>query len=210
MSIDEIVAKIIAVSKSPLPEMAANAASQFEQTSEPAQHVVLTGGEPMLPRGVTELCSAIKDSDFHITIETAGTIERDLACDLMSISPKLANSTPTTEHVGAKRAGEWSTKHERTRHRPDVVNSLIREREYQIKFVVEKENDLEEIELYLDQLHLDNAQPVDRRRVLLMPEGIDSKTLQRRTDWLKPLCESKGFLFCPRLHIQWYGNRRAT
>ena len=37
----------------------------------------------------------------HITIETAGTLYLPVECNLMSISPKLANSAPPAERDGA-------------------------------------------------------------------------------------------------------------
>lgn len=60
-------------------------------------HIVLTGGEPMLFDPVEELASALRERGHTITIETAGTVFRELPCDLMSISPKLSNSTPGPE-----------------------------------------------------------------------------------------------------------------
>ena len=65
--------------------------------------------------------------------------------------------------------------------------------------------DLDEIEAYLADVG-----EVDRSKVLLMPEGIDAGTLQHRAEWLEPLCADRGFMFCPRQHIFWYGNKRAT
>ena len=38
-----------------------------------AAHVVVTGGEPMIADGV-DASSTRKDSDLHVTIETAGTV----------------------------------------------------------------------------------------------------------------------------------------
>ena len=118
----------------------------------------------------------------------------------MSISPKLSNSTPSVE-----RAGQWAAKHEATRHRPDVVASLIARHDYQLKLVVADESDLVEIESLLTQVG-----EVDRSKVLLMPEGIDSTTLRQRAIWLEPVCAERGFTFCAREHIFWYGNKRAT
>ena len=60
-----------------------------------ASHVVLTGGEPMIMPEIGELCSALKGMGRHITIETAATVFKPVAHDLASLSPKLANSTPT-------------------------------------------------------------------------------------------------------------------
>ncbi len=164
------------------------------------RHAVITGGEPMLPREINSLCGEFRNAGFHITIETAGTIYRELECDLMSISPKLSNSDPQRS-----RAGEWETRHRQARHRPDVVQKLIGQYSYQLKFVVDTPSDLEEILQYLDQVP-----NVDRDRVLLMPQGVELRELQERSQWLMPICQEHGFLFCPRRHIEWFGNRRGT
>ena len=58
-------------------------------------HVVLTGGEPLLFSELIPLCGGLRTRGRHITIETAGTLYLPLECDLLSISPKLANSTPS-------------------------------------------------------------------------------------------------------------------
>lgn len=197
MSVSEIVQTVTECAAQRLPQRADGVEEAQRETVE---HVVLTGGEPMLAKEVEFLCDALSQRDFHITIETAGTLDRQLPCDLMSISPKLSNSTPSTE-----RAGRWAQKHEATRHRPDVVAALIKRHDYQLKFVVAVENDLLEIETFLTEVG-----EVDHRKVLLMPEGIDATTLAQRATWLEPLCAERGFSFCPRQHIFWYGNKRAT
>jgi 7-carboxy-7-deazaguanine synthase len=165
-----------------------------------ATHVVLTGGEPMLPREIQPLCRRLKASGFHLTIETAGTLFRSLPCDLMSISPKFPNSTPTLD-----RAGEWQAKHEVARFQPAIVQRLIRRYDYQLKFVVDRPDDLTDIRDYLSIVIPDS--PI---RVMLMPQGVDIETLTEKEKWLKPICDAEGFTFCPRRHIEWYGNRRGT
>ena len=164
------------------------------------QHVVITGGEPMLAPEIESLTQELAHHRLHLTIETAGTIFREVACDLMSISPKLSNSTPSVE-----RAGDWSRRHELNRIQTDVLQQMIQRFPYQLKFVVADRNDLEEIEQLLKQIG-----QVERDRVLLMPEGIDPAVLKIREEWLRPLAQSLGFVFCPRRHIEWYGNRRGT
>jgi 7-carboxy-7-deazaguanine synthase len=163
-------------------------------------HVVITGGEPMLPNEINELCQKIRATNFHITIETAGTLFRRLECDLMSVSPKLSNSDPDRS-----RAGEWKARHQQSRHRPKVVRQLIEQYEYQLKFVVGTPSDLDEILNFLQQVEVQ-----DHSRVMLMPQGVDSRVLQQRAQWLVPLCEQLGFTFCPRKHIEWFGNKRGT
>ncbi len=176
-----------------------------EDDGNPVRHVVLTGGEPMLARGIESLCRQLAQGGFHVTIETAGTLERNLHCDLMSISPKLSNSTPSLE-----RAGQWAQRHEQTRYRPEVTAALIGRHDYQLKFVVEAESDLKEIEKYIEDVTSAGSVAVDRSKVLLMPEGIEPGTLEQRALWLEPLCQERGFSWCPRMHILWYGNRRGT
>src|SRR6187200_2994096 len=58
-----------------------------------ARHVVVTGGEPMIEPEMVALTERLREAGQHITVETAGTVFKPVQCDLMSISPKLANST---------------------------------------------------------------------------------------------------------------------
>ncbi|MEZ5430870.1 MAG: hypothetical protein R3F31_06745 [Verrucomicrobiales bacterium] len=54
------------------------------------RHVVLTGGEPMVARGIHDLAQAFRERDWHITIETAGTKRPDgIACDLASAQSQV-------------------------------------------------------------------------------------------------------------------------
>src|SRR5215831_18622011 len=62
-----------------------------EVDAHPARHVVVTGGEPMIAPDILALTQRLRARNLHITIETAGTVFEPVACDLMSISPKLAN-----------------------------------------------------------------------------------------------------------------------
>ena len=76
-----------------------------EARAHPARYAVVTGGEPMIAPEVLPLTARLRGAGFHITIETAGTVFRPVACDLMSISPKLANSTPEGSSACAE---SWS------------------------------------------------------------------------------------------------------
>ena len=164
-------------------------------------HVVLTGGEPMIAPDLHQLATVLKKRHKHITIETAGTIlPNGIPCDLASISPKLSNSTPPPERDSA-----WTKKHEATRLQPEVISEWIRKYPFQLKFVVSSENDLVEIKNLLSLLP-----PVPSDNILLMPEGIDVKTLATRSPWLVDICKRQGFRFCPRLHIELFGHTRGT
>ena len=163
------------------------------------QYVVLAGGEPMLFSEIVPLCQRLHSMDKHITIETAGTLSLPLECDLMSISPKLSNSTPVDT---TKR---WIRRHEDTRHAPEVIDYLVSRYPYQMKFVVGKPCDGEEVLSYLEQ-----APHIDRNRVMLMPEGFSLGQLTCVEHWLKPFCAEHDLIFCPRRQIEWYGSMRGT
>jgi len=160
----------------------------------PARHAVVTGGEPMIAPGIVELTERLRARGLHITIETAGTVFAPVACDLMSISPKLANSTPE---------GSWATQHDRLRFQPDILRQLMSAHDYQLKFVVAQPGDLSEIQPMLDRLGADHG------KVILMPEGVDVSVLRERGLWLAEVAKREGFRFSPRLHVDLWGNRRG-
>jgi len=160
-----------------------------------ARHVVVTGGEPMIAPQIAELTALLRARRLHITIETAGTVYQDVACDLMSVSPKLAHSTPP---------GAWAAAHERLRIQPAALKSLLDSFDYQLKFVVAAPADLGEIHSLVDQL------AADRAKVILMPQGVDPAALRERGAWLAEICKREGFRFSPRLHVELYGNIRGV
>ncbi|MDH3719617.1 MAG: 7-carboxy-7-deazaguanine synthase QueE [Planctomycetota bacterium] len=164
------------------------------------RYVVLTGGEPMLQAELIPLAQRLQSAQRHITVETAGTLYLPVACDLMSISPKLSNSTPSPQRDAA-----WSRRHEATRHQPEVMRRLLAEYPYQVKFVVDSRADCDEIHAYLAQFP-----EIATDRVMLMPQGTDAATLERTGSWLESYCRREGWHFCPRQQIHWFGLVRGT
>lgn len=161
-----------------------------------ASHVVVTGGEPMIAPGIDELTHRLSQ---HVTIETAGTVDASVRCDLMSISPKLAHSTPHQRD-----GGRWAQQHERLRYQPEVLKRLIQLYPYQLKFVLADPGDLAQVRAIVEETG------AARSRVLLMPEGVDAGSLAERGRWLAEICKREGFRFTPRLHIELWGNRRGV
>jgi 7-carboxy-7-deazaguanine synthase len=165
-----------------------------------SEHVVMTGGEPMLFAELIPLCDRLRAIGRHITIETAGTLYLPVLCDLMSISPKFASSAPSAEEHS-----HWHRRHERERHRPDVIRQLIGQYDYQVKFVIDSRHDLAAVTSYLSEFP-----EISRDRVLLMPQGTDQEELVERGSWLRDYCQAEGFVFCPRKQIEWFGLVRGT
>ena len=118
----------------------------------------------------------------------------------MSISPKLAASGPDPQQFP-----HWSRRHARQRFQPEVLAQLTADYDYQLKFVVDQPAEIAEVEAFLThfpELRTD--------RVLLMPQGTTPETLQEKAHWLEPLCHERGWTYCPRRQIEWFGPIRGT
>ena len=170
-------------------------------TAFPSEHCVLTGGEPMVAKGIHDLAARLKTLGKHITVESAATIPPNgIACDLASLSPKLRNSTPSSLGDG------WANRHDETRLQPEIIQQWIDACHFQLKFVVASEQDIDEIDALLAGLN----RQFPPSKVLLMPQGINEEALRDRANWLIELCKRRGFRYCSRLHIHLFGNTRGT
>ena len=184
----------------------------------PTKYIVITGGEPMVCPNLSLLCKSLKK--YHITIETAGIkFIAGLKCDLMSISPKLSNAyfKPSDKKLYLK---------------IDELQKLTNNYEYQLKFVIEKANDIKEVNQILKkitaravganlrvrpgQTHRSapttqptNSKKADNSRVLLMPQAINLSEYIKRSLPVAELCKKYGFAFSPRLQISLWENKRG-
>lgn len=166
--------------------------------SHPEPHVVLTGGEPLLQPDIVPLSWALRDAGRFVTVETAGTVFRAMHADLMSISPKLSNSRPSTPT-------RWRERHRLIQENHLALRQLLQLGDYQLKFVVDQPNDLVEIVAYLQRFP-----KVRPESVWLMPQGITAEELAARLEWITPWADERGFAVSPRRHIELYGHRRGT
>lgn len=166
----------------------------------PTRFAVVTGGEPLLSPDIIELTKKLKQKKYHVTIETDATIFKRVACDLVSMSPKLANSTPWK-----KEGGKFAPMHENHRLNLAVIQKFINLYDYQLKFVVEKKKDFEEIEGILKRLK--GTTPA---KILLMAQARTKRELREKAPWIAALCKAHDFRYTPRLQIELYGNRRGT
>lgn len=176
-------------------DMTIDAIVEKVRSYSPVRYVVLTGGEPMIAPGIVELSQRLRALGMHITIETAGTVFAPVACDLMSISPKLGNSTPE---------GTFRAQHERLRLQPEVLRKLTAAYDYQLKFVIARDFDLAEAKIVAEMV---DAPP---EKILLMPEGVTEEAMRERGVRVAELCKQTGYRFSPRLHVHLYGNKRGT
>lgn len=161
-----------------------------------ASHVVITGGEPMIAAQIDELTQRLHQ---HVTIETAGTVDTPVRCDLMSISPKLANSIPHDRD-----GGRWAQQHDRLRYQPEILKRLTQFYPYQLKFVIVDPSDLAQVRSIVEEIG------AAKNRVILMAEGVDAATLSERGRWLAEISKREGYRYTPRLHVDLWGNRRGV
>jgi len=174
-----------------------------EVEKHPTHHVVLTGGEPMIAKGIHELARQLREQGKHITIETAGTISPDgIACDLASISPKLANSTPQAGSIEPT----WIERHEQTRKQLKVLQGWVSSYDFQLKFVLSSHLEIQEIEDLVKTIGVS----IPNWKVQLMPEGVDSLKLEKTRSVLVDICRKKGYRLTDRLHVHLFGNTRGT
>ncbi len=159
-------------------------------------NVVITGGEPMHCPDLQEFTAKLASPNRHITIETAGIVfVPNLKCQLMSISPKLASSTPDDPEISAI--------HEKLRLNMPALRDLMACYEYQLKFVVDRSSDLDEIKAVLAQLPRAPAS-----KVLLMPQARIKEDLLINAPLVAELCKATGFTFSHRMHVLlWNGQR---
>ena len=158
----------------------------------------------MIAKGIHDLAKKLKHLGYHITIETAGTVDPDgILCDLASLSPKLNNSTPDPEQFGEA----WVARHENTRANPQVLDAWFNKYNYQIKYVVSTLEDCEVLDAMYELIYQER---IPKSKIMLMPEGITPEDLKPKQEWLIAFCKEFGYRYCNRLHIDLFGNTRAT
>ncbi|MFC6717690.1 7-carboxy-7-deazaguanine synthase QueE [Natrialbaceae archaeon GCM10025810] len=189
------------------------------ESHEEADHVVLTGGEPLLHEASVHLLERLDERGYHVTVETNGTIHRDAPIDLASISPKLESSTPTPERdpMGAgadddarDRSGEWEARHEAARIDLEALSRLVEDYDFQLKFVVTDADDMPEILDLLADLRDAASARIRDDDVLLMPEGATRERLAETRTRVADLAMEHGFRYTPRLHVDLWNDAPET
>jgi 7-carboxy-7-deazaguanine synthase len=186
---DELVDKMTAL----LPH------GNWQQPNGNPVHLVITGGEPLLgwQRAYPELLDKLAEKGLrHITFETNGT--QDLSADFrrylnnwfgeitFSVSPKLSVSGERWEDA----------------IKPDVVWDYETHGVTYLKFVVERQEDFDELDRAVDEYRLRGfAGPV-----FVMPVGgvvsvYDGNRINVADEALR-----RGYWYSPRLHVDIWGN----
>jgi organic radical activating enzyme len=156
------------------------------------RHLVVTGGEPLLQQtALAPLMLSLKRKGFYCEVETNGTLapSQDMmeAVSQWNVSPKLGNS-------GVDRS------------RREVPRAIAAFRDLDnayFKFVIAEADDVEEASSLVDR------HDIPAGRVILMPEGVTAKSIEKRSKWVAKACTERGFRFSTRLHILLWGDERG-
>ena len=195
-----------------------------------ADHVVLTGGEPLVHDESLSLINRLSDRGYHITVETNGTIAPppETPIDLASVSPKLASSTPTPERppagggddaVGtddeavdgdAAAVDDWQQRHEANRIDHEALAALVDRFGFQLKFVLTGREDLPEIEDLIEELRARTESEIADPDVLLMPEGQTREQLAETRREVAEVAVESGYRYTPRLHVDLWNDAPET
>ena len=195
---------------------------EFEQHPK-VEHLVITGGEPMLYKtGVDLLVDEIKirfpERSIYVTMETNGTVEPDpfTRVDFFSISPKLKTALPVPGKVyrcpdGSTQVFDADEVHrlDLIRFNPKAIEEMIHLRLFQLKFVYSGPESVQDIDHCLNTLK-DRGVLVIPQDVWIMPEGITNELLTRNAQEAAKVCIDRGWILCDRLHIHIWGDKRGV
>jgi len=176
------------------------------------RHLVITGGEPLLPKYQKFWAEFITHHDFlftAVTFETNGStplgkelksalfeaIKTDPNFDVtFSVSPKLSISGEPWEKA---------INPEAVRSYQDFIDAPAGRGEVYLKFVVRDEECLDDVRRAVHEYE-------HKGNVYLMPEGATDKGLSITQKEVADLALTYGYFFSPRLHIDLYGNGWGT
>jgi 7-carboxy-7-deazaguanine synthase len=169
----------------------------YEDIKKGIIHIIWTGGEPTIPQHQKAIIGfhnywaeeVFSGSDYvsftpYVEIETNGTfeIEEELMqqLDQINCSPKLANSGMT----------------EKQRIVPAAIESIKKHLNYQFKFVISSEEDVQEVfESFVEPFEM----PL--QYVVCMP-GLDSQeNFHERTRFVLEMAKKYKFIGLTRLHV---------
>lgn len=189
----------------------------IEQNRGNINHVVITGGEPMLQaRGLVELLDRLKVMNIHTTIETNGTIFNEQCvklASLMSISPKLPSSIPSEDKLSVRGyiADFQTIKHAKIiadiRPLQQIIDAVRKYKNaLQLKFVVASLQDADDIKSYF----IDRLRDISTDDIFVMPMATTAEAMHRNGLFAMKMAIENNWHYSPRLHIDMFGNREGV
>jgi 7-carboxy-7-deazaguanine synthase len=175
-------------------------------------HFIITGGEPMLwQRETQQLLRQPEFSDLkNLTIETNCTQPFKEGFDKFMHGLTAGDYTKHPVHVTWSTSPKLSISGEAWEKaiRPDVAKQYasIPNTHLYYKFVVQDEQDLDEVNRARDQYH---QVGVDAD-IYLMPMGATQEGQAKTATQVAEMAMKSGFKYSPRLHVDLFGNKWGT
>jgi len=154
-------------------------------------HLVITGGEPLLQQDdLADLLSFLKP-DFYVEIETNCTIlPNKMLTDLVdqwNVSPKTENSGNPLELYEDS----------------ECYYFFANQENCYFKYVVEDEIDIPEIKKFVAKYN------IPEKKVQLMTQASTKEEIRSREKSISELAKQHNFSFSPRLHVAMWGSQRG-
>ena len=198
--------------------------------------MMLTGGSPtMHPALVNELTHFAHERNLFITIETEGShfIPTDYPINLISLSPKFANSVPVlgvATPQGKVTDQKMIDQHNKFRMNYKAMAQMIAyHNSFHLKPVIDKDlSIIPEYEEFMDRLaqelrtvqgvndiYFDYMEDSEIKQYLkdntwMMPAGDDRPALFETYPIVMNYCRDKGYKFTGREHIMAFGTERCV
>ena len=198
--------------------------------------MMLTGGSPtMHPALVNELTHFAHERNLFITIETEGShfLPTDYPINLISLSPKFANSVPVigvSTPQGKVTDQKMIDQHNKFRMNYKAMAQMIAYHDsFHLKPVIDKDlSIIPEYEEFMDRLaqelrtvqgvndiYFDYMEDSEIKKYLkdntwMMPAGDDRPTLFETYPIVMNYCRDKGYKFTGREHIMAFGTERCV
>jgi len=161
-----------------------------DATMEPVDLVVITGGEPLLHRGVvTQLAVRAQASGRAVEIETNATIAPD---DALLGAGVYFNAGLKLESSAVPRG---------KRIKPNVIAQLQASGRARWKFVVTSRADVQEVAALQHEFGL--------TQVWLSPEGTRADVVIERMRWMADVALAHGWHLTSRAHVLIWGDERG-
>ena len=198
--------------------------------------MMLTGGSPtMHPALVNELTHFAHERNLFITIETEGShfIPTDYPINLISLSPKFANSVPVlgiATPQGKVTDQKMIDQHNKFRMNYKAIAQMIAYHDsFHLKPVIDKDlSIIPEYEEFMDRLaqelrtvpgvndiYFDYMEDSEIKKYLkdntwMMPAGADRPALFETYPIVMNYCRDNGYKFTGREHIMAFGTERCV
>jgi 7-carboxy-7-deazaguanine synthase len=167
-------------------------------------HIVITGGEPLLQQDKLVLLLKILKSKrkkddgslfYHIEIETNGTItpikEIINLVNQWNVSPKTSNSSNNQHGINLEKLYEKPLFFYK-----DLKNAFF-------KFVIDEIDDIKEIEQLIQNFNL------PKWRIILMPQATTKEKIVEKSVWIQEYANRNNFIFSSRLQVLLWNNQRG-